>query len=144
MSREREIRRLYKQHNETKRRIDNAYFLVKFQEKKLDNLRDEIIEALGRSEARTAFIDFDARRDPKGEDWCIMCQKDLNGTYDTVHVYLDEAAPYAVHPDDINYVKNGILTVKGEDLGIQKIGKDCAKKLGSEWILKSQPKSKGK
>jgi hypothetical protein len=137
MSSDRQIKRLHKQHEEVKRRIDNAYFLVKFQEIKLEELKREIIEALGREDARTKFIDFDARREPKTNSWCVMCQKDLQDGYETVHVYLDEAAPYAVHPEDLDYVKSGILTINGEELGVQKIGKDCAKKLGSEWILKA-------
>ncbi len=48
---------------------------------------------------RLKFIDFDARRDPKTERWCIMCQRDLKRGSGYRYVNVVEFMQ-AVHPDD--------------------------------------------
>lgn len=77
---------------------------------------------------RTIFLAYDARRDPKTDLSCIVCQKDLNPTkpYRTVHVVA--GGSQVLHPDD----EQLYIPDKG-DCGCHPIGPDCAKKLGLEW-----------
>jgi hypothetical protein len=87
---------------------------------------------------RLKFIDFDARRDPKTERWCIMCQKDLKpGTkVRSIRVLDIDGGPYSVHPDDEAALDgNSAFLARSNvrDLGQCLIGLDCAKRHGTEW-----------
>ena len=79
--------------------------------------------------ARSKFIDFDARRNPKTSFWCVCCQRDLRGRQKPRFVFVDERME-AVHPED--------LSARGRlngDIGWQLLGLDCARRLGLEWSL---------
>jgi hypothetical protein len=80
------------------------------------------------AELRTKPIDYDARRDPRTDFYCIVCQKDMDRSKPCRSVHLIEGGPIVLHPDDESkYVSDG-----GE-MGCCPIGEDCAKKLGREW-----------
>lgn len=82
---------------------------------------------------RTKFIEFDARRDPKTDFYCICCQKDLKIGQKHRLVYVGEGMN-AIHPDDVQEYLN--QKVKSSlDIGPWKMGFGCAKKLGLEWTL---------
>lgn len=48
---------------------------------------------------RTAFIDYDARREPKTDCYCCACQRDLKPGQRYRWVHLVSGAPFALHPD---------------------------------------------
>lgn len=75
---------------------------------------------------RTTFIDPDFRRDPKTETYCCRCQKDINGAYSWVYLRADGAT--AVHPADVDA---GRLP---DDIGWCRIGPECVRKVGAEWV----------
>lgn len=78
------------------------------------------------SAIRTKFIDFDARRLPKTDHWCVCCQRDLKvGTEYRAVKLLNDEEPFAIHPDD-----HGPLPRK-----LWPIGMDCARRLGMEWTV---------
>lgn len=78
---------------------------------------------------RMKFIEYDARPEPKTSRYCVMCQRDLKPGKPHRFVYV--AATYqAVHPDDLE--KRSPLQ---SDDGWQRIGLDCAEKLGLEWTI---------
>lgn len=82
-------------------------------------------------EARTKFIDFDARPRPKTDRWCCKCQKDLKVGQAHRSVYVDDQM-CAVHPED--------LMARGRqnhDYGWLLLGSDCAKKVGFEWTVET-------
>lgn len=127
------------------RRLENARYLIGFQEKKRERIVHEIRKAIGRSEPRTQPIDYDARRDPKTDRWCVACQKDIApdaraGIIRLVHV--GGGCPSAVHADDIGLIEIGILTFADgdNDVGDYVIGLDCAKRLGAGWWRPEDPK----
>lgn len=79
---------------------------------------------------RTKFLDYDARRDPKTNVFCVRCQKDIKGE-PKLHVHLVDGGPFVLHPEDENkYVDDG------GDLLFHPIGSCCAKILGMEWVHK--------
>ncbi len=132
------LERLAREIESVDRRIDNMRYLVVFQEKKRERIAETIRNEIGRSEVRTKFVDFDARRNPKTNDWCIMCQKDLDPDVEhaQVRLLLIDGAPHVVHAEDIALMNANILKAPNgsEDVGIRGMGADCAKVLGSEWI----------
>jgi hypothetical protein len=69
---------------------------------------------------RTIFLDYDARREPKTDRYCIKCQKDISPGAPARVVRLVDVM--VVHPDDAG--------AEGED---HLVGIDCAKKLGLEF-----------
>lgn len=125
------------------RRIDNMKYLLEAKISERSRLIGLAQEILGRTEARIKFIEFDARRDPKTKRWCIMCQKDIKpGAKARFVRFVDiGGGPYAIHPDDVEYIESGVLAlpanaVRHED---QVIGSDCARKLGLEWTIAEVP-----
>lgn len=78
------------------------------------------------SEPRTKFLDYDARREPKTDHFCIKCQKDLNPKKPRRIVLL--AGMMALHPSDYDMRRR----IHHE---IWPIGMCCAKKLGMEWTI---------
>jgi hypothetical protein len=88
------------------------------------------------------FIDFDARRDPKTDRWCIRCQKDLPSRMSArqLRALLINGAPYSLHPEDEPGYDTGALPLPSalqpgfeRDLGQCFIGSDCARAHGLEW-----------
>lgn len=89
---------------------------------------------------RIAFIDFDARRTPKTDRWCIMCQRDLKPSAKARRVRVIDigGGPYSIHPEDeatFDALGGRLPDHPDEqrDLGQQLIGLDCARKHGLEW-----------
>lgn len=77
---------------------------------------------------RTVFLDYDARRNPRTNHFCVRCQRDLKAgqSYRTVHIVNGGA--FVLHPDDeANYVTDS------GDCGFFSIGMDCAKIIGMEY-----------
>lgn len=82
---------------------------------------------------RTKFIDFDARRDPKTNRYCVCCQKDLKEGQPHRVVFVGEAM-HAIHPDDIEqYLALPIGQRSSIQIGAELMGMACAKKLGIEF-----------
>lgn len=79
-------------------------------------------------EHRTKDIDFDARRDPKTNHYCVACQKDLKQGQKHRTVHMIKGGYTALHPEDEHKYKPD-----SGDMGHWPIGMDCAKKLGLEW-----------
>jgi hypothetical protein len=83
---------------------------------------------------RTKFIDYDARRNPKTNRSCVMCQKDIRPNEKCRRVFVTQDME-ALHPKDLSrYVP------KPSDPGWLLIGNKCAKILGLEWSV-VEPKS---
>jgi len=76
---------------------------------------------------RTKFVDYDARRNPRTDRHCCMCQRDLRPGQAHRHVYL-LADLLALHPGDFD--KREPLA---SDLGWHLMGMDCARKFGMDW-----------
>jgi hypothetical protein len=77
---------------------------------------------------RTKFLDYDARRTPKTDFCCVMCQRDLDPTDRKVRwVHLVDDV-FVLHPAD-----ESLYTADARDRGAFPIGPDCAKKLGRAW-----------
>lgn len=140
------LERLTRELVDVDRRIDNMRYLVVFQEQKRERIAETIRKEIGRDEVRTKFVDFDARRDPKTEDWCIMCQKDIRpeAANPVVRLLLIDNSPHVVHAEDVKLMDGNILKApKGsEDAGMHGIGADCAQTIGSEWVC-THPKKQG-
>lgn len=90
--------------------------------------------------ARAKWTDPDYRRDPKTDRYCCICQRDLapGKPFRLVH-WL--GCGWVLHPDDEAPLAAGALMVddtgtpfsRQEDFGEQKIGMECARRLGLEW-----------
>jgi hypothetical protein len=81
---------------------------------------------------RTKFLDYDARRSPKTDFSCVMCQRDLDPRdrkVRWVHLVKDVLV---IHPAD-----ESIDTPDEHDRGMFPIGPECAKKIGIEWTRPS-------
>lgn len=81
---------------------------------------------------RTKFLDYDARRTPKTDFCCVMCQRDLDPAdrkVRWVHI-VDEVL--VLHPAD-----EALYTPDAQDRGAFPIGPECAKKIGIEWTRPS-------
>lgn len=80
------------------------------------------------SNLRTKFLDYDARKLPKTDRFCIMCQRDLKPNQPCRSVHLINGTMLVLHPgDEAKYTPNS------GDMGSHLIGMDCARKLGMEW-----------
>ena len=132
---------LLRELDDTVRRIGNMRYLMAFKERRRDELVETLRAALGRDTARTEFIDFDARRDPKTGYYCPMCQKDIQPDSDHVEVRLilidNRAQPHALHADDELLVDLGVLRLPpgAEDEGRRPMGRDCARRMGKGWTM---------
>lgn len=78
---------------------------------------------------RTKFIDYDARRTPKTERYCVKCQKDLS-LGKLVRLVFVTWDMHAVHPDDMVDHPPHV-----DDLGWLPIGMVCAQVIGLEWSI---------
>lgn len=73
-------------------------------------------------------LDYDARREPKTDFHCVVCQKDLDPAKRVRWVWVDIEDMHAIHPEDIGGdVDDRIL--------LRPIGNDCAKKIGPEFTF---------
>ena len=72
---------------------------------------------------RRKFLDYDARRKPKTEHFCVKCQRDLKPGQPFRIVNIHEGA-YVIHPDGPQLDR---------DAGEWPIGMDCARSIGLEW-----------
>ena len=79
------------------------------------------------TDARTKFVDYDARREPKTDRWCCRCQKALKAEQPCRFVYLNDQME-AVHPEDLP-ARGAVAS----DYGWNLLGLDCAKKVGLQW-----------
>ena len=86
------------------------------------------------TELRMKFTDPDFRRDPKTDQWCAICQKDIKGD-PKFYIHLIDGC-MALHPDDEDKWNDD--GSDGEDYGIKPIGPDCAKRLGLEWVREKE------
>jgi len=80
------------------------------------------------------FLDYDARREPKTECYCVKCQRDIKDPANSFWVKLvevDSAGPYVLHPQSV--------MGEAKDLGFFRIGADCAKQVGMQWVTKERP-----
>lgn len=82
---------------------------------------------------RTTFLDYDARREPKTDEYCIRCQRDLKQGQRRFHVHLVSGGTRVLHPaDETLYEARGGLADPGE-MGWHPIGADCARLIGMEF-----------
>ena len=80
---------------------------------------------------RTTFIDYDSRREPKTDRFCVRCQKDIKPDSPARVVHLVDGNVVALHPDDETlFAQQG---EKSGDGGTWLLGMDCAKSVGFEW-----------
>jgi hypothetical protein len=85
-----------------------------------------------KSTPRTKFLDYDARRTPKTDFSCVLCQRDLkpgDRKVRWVHVVDDTCV---LHPAD-----EVLYTPDAHDRGTFPIGPECVKKIGAEWTRSS-------
>jgi len=77
--------------------------------------------AIGKEIMRTVFLDYDARRVPKTERFCMRCQKDIQPGQAArlIRVLEINGAPMVLHPEDAG--EKGIDWIVDED---------CARKIG--------------
>lgn len=74
--------------------------------------------------------DYDARREPRTNHFCIRCQKDIKPYAPVRWVHLISGGMTMLHPDsEASYASDG------GDLGCHPVGMDCARKLGLEWTF---------
>lgn len=83
---------------------------------------------------RTAQLDADHRREPKGTEWCARCYKTLKEGQPRRYVTIqDWSFATVIHPDDC----------AGYDWdhapGMFPVGMDCAKKIGMEFTKELSP-----
>lgn len=93
--------------------------------------------------ARAKWIDPDFRRQSKSPNYCVVCGQAINPKRPHRLVRLIGNGHWVVHPEDEAAYDAGaeVVDVDGqaltgeyrEDLGEEKIGMDCARKLGLEW-----------
>jgi hypothetical protein len=108
--------------------------------------------------ARAKWVDPDFRKEPKTENYCARCQKDIKVDQPYRLVHLLDGGFYILHPEDeaafqagaeVRAEHDGAVLVNdvrvGErgDLGEAKFGMDCARKLGLEWSRPRPPARSG-
>lgn len=101
--------------------------------------------------ARLREIDFDARRDPQTNRYCVHCQRDLspNGYVRFGRVLMVGRGPIlTLHPDDVHEWQDGMMRIEMkdgfqkngiEDLGWLPFGVTCARRHGVEWTIDENP-----
>lgn len=100
-----------------------------------------LADARARAWARSEFLDFDARREPKTDLFCVKCQRDLNPRRVYRLVWMPkEWQPFTYHPDDVvdGHVEDadeGRIAVVAHP-----IGPDCAEAHGMEWTTDAPPR----
>lgn len=85
---------------------------------------------------RTQFLDWhDTRRQPKTDNYCVVCQKDIKSEPRFWIHGVDGCAFNVLHPDDEHlYVSDG------GDLGLHPVGPDCARRIGLRWVHRAAAK----
>lgn len=83
---------------------------------------------------RTKAFDFDARRDPKTNHFCAMCQKDMDPAKPYRTVRIIDGGATVLHPDDEARYRPD----RDERPITGSIGSDCARRLGIEWTFAPQ------
>ena len=71
---------------------------------------------------RTLFLDYDARRSPKTDRYCALCQRDIKVAQAARVVLLRVDDMHVLHPEDTT----------GEGT-VALLGMDCAQRIGLEW-----------
>lgn len=88
-------------------------------------------------DVRTKFIDPDYRRDPKTNDYCARCQKDLKPGQPRALIHMVSGGPFALHRDDEAAYWAEAATLPGGqhpgEMGWFAVGSDCARKIGAEF-----------
>lgn len=77
---------------------------------------------------RTKFLDYDARRDPKTDRFCIRCQKDIKPDAEARAVHIVDGGSMILHPADESAYQSD-----NADLGFHLIGPECSRVVGIEW-----------
>lgn len=77
---------------------------------------------------RTKFLDYDARREPKTDRYCVRCQKDLKKGAEFRQIHLVDGGAMILHPED-----EAIYMSDAGDLGTHLLGMECARIIGMEW-----------
>lgn len=72
---------------------------------------------------RTRFLDYDARRDPKTDRYCSLCQRDVSSDRPAHAIWLNVEDMHITHPEDASGKPNALL------------GRCCAKQIGMEWSI---------
>ncbi len=93
-------------------------------------------------EARLEWIDFDGRKHPQTDQFCIRCQKDIrhpdNASRVFVLVLWDNGAN-ALDPVQVSAFQRGELTTPKLDPhathGWHLIGTECVRHLGKRWVV---------
>ena len=85
---------------------------------------------------RTKFIDYDARRTPKTDFSCIVCQRDLNPKSKKIRWVHCVDEIMALHPND-----ETLYVPDAGDRGWFPVGPDCVQVIGLEWTHESAPKT---
>lgn len=100
--------------------------------------------------ARAKWIDPDFRRQSKSPSYCVVCGRAINSKRPHRLVRLIGGGFWVVHPEDeaaydagaeVVDADDGHVLPEGsrEDVGEEKIGMDCARKLGLEWSRPRPP-----
>lgn len=76
------------------------------------------------------FFDYDVRRDPKTNFYCVKCGKDIKNKK-FVYVHLIDGGVSILNPKNENS-----YTPDAGDCGLLPIGPGCAKEIGMEWVHK--------
>lgn len=82
---------------------------------------------------RTTFIDYDARREPKTDRFCVRCQKDIKTGSPARVVHFVDGNVMALHPEDEALYAQ--VVNKSGDGGMWLLGMDCARIVGLEWSV---------
>lgn len=93
---------------------------------------------------RTKMMDPDYRREPKTNCFCEVCQKDIKATSPKLWIaYELDKLPLIIHPEDLDEAAKDIRTRRTtpmtRELQYGRIGTECAKKVGKEWIITKGP-----
>ncbi len=101
--------------------------------------------------ARLREIDYDARRDPLTDRYCVHCQRDLSpNAYARLGrtLMLDGGPIFTIHPDDVHDWQHRMMTVmlpngaapsSIHDLGWRHFGSACARRHGLTWTIPENP-----
>lgn len=96
------------------------------------NTAATLADVLNPNRVRTKFLDYDARRDPKTNRFCIRCQKDLKPGTPSRMVHVINGGSHILHPRD-----EAIYVSDRGDMGGFEIGPECARIVGLEWSVPS-------
>ncbi len=81
------------------------------------------------------FLDFDARRKPLTDHYCVKCQRDLKPDAEYRLIVLQDIPPHIsnkiIHPDDLEDFDPRTMTICN-------IGMNCAKTVGLAWTISKE------